>query len=65
MDLSGVIFTEAQAKEASDSLKLHLQAFFWLSAYFYERTWFSFCGDEAVTQVRPKLSHATLEVCVQ
>ncbi|CAK9011045.1 Nipped-B-like protein B [Durusdinium trenchii] len=37
MDLSGVIFSEDEAQEAGNSLKLHLRAYFWLAAYHYQR----------------------------
>ena len=39
MDLAGAIFTELEAEEVHTCLNLHLRAYFWLAAYFYQRIW--------------------------
>ena len=37
MDLGGLVFTDAQASEATKCLRTHLKCFWWLAACYYQR----------------------------
>lgn len=37
MDLAGAVLTEMEAGEVHECLSVHLRAYFWLAAFFYQR----------------------------